>query len=805
VLTDLRFALRSLRKQPGFTAAAVLALALGIGGNTTIYSVVDSLLLEPLPFPGGDRLVMFWQENQREGRAYNEVAPGVVRALQTRATSFEAIAPYDWFGFTLTGSGEPEEVPGAVATPDFFELLGATPFIGRLFRREDDRPGAPPVVVLSYEFWQRRFARDASVLGTELTLNGGPATVVGILPPGFRFEVPADIYYPLTPPQGPDFWENRRARVLRVVGRLAPGASLSRGRAEASAIAASLAREFPETNADWTVSVVPAAEGLFQGPVRATLTALLGAVGFVLLIACADVANLLLARATGRRREFAVRTALGAARSRLVRQLLTESVVLAAVGAVLGLLLAAWGLSAIESALPLAMIQSMPRLGGFEVDGSVLGFTGVLTVATGVLFGLVPALRATRGNVRDDLVAEGRTTADRSRGRLRSTLVAIEVALALVLLTGSGLMIRSFLNQVLANPGFHPDHLLTFWTSLPQSRYPDGPSIARFQARALEELDALPAVEGVAAVNVVPLSGEGARTDFTIVGATVAGEATQPTTQYRLVSANYFQLLGIPLVRGRLIDERDRVGGVPVAVVNRALAGRYFPGRDPIGERIILEGDTVPREIVGVVENAVDWRMSDRSGVLLYLPFQQRRSARIGFLVRTSVAPAGVADGARRTVAAIDPDQPIYDIQPLRELVDFSLFTQRVSAGLLGVLAVIALLLAAVGVYGVMAFGVGQRVHEIGIRMALGARAAEILRLVMRQGMAPVGVGLAVGAVGALTLTRVLRRLLFQVNPTDPVTFGLTGAVLVAVAALAVYLPARRATRVAPVEALRYE
>jgi predicted permease len=657
---DFRYALRALRKSPGFTVAAALTLALGIGGNTAIYSLVDTLLIEPLPFADGERLVMLWEENQREGRAYSEVSGAQVRALQQRATVFEDIAPYDWFGFTLTGGGAPEQLTGTVVAHNFFEVLGVGPVAGRLFRPEEDREGSPPVVVLSHEFWRREFAGDRSVVGRALVLNGVPTTVVGVLPEGFRFEVPADVYHSLAQPES--LWENRRARVLRVVGKLAPGVSLARARAEAETIAASLAQEFPETNTGWTLSVVPATEGLFQGPVRPSLVALLGAVGFVLLIACADVANLLLARATGRRRELAIRAALGAGRRRLVGQLLTESVVLASVGAIAGLLLAAWGLSALEATFPAAMLRGTPRLTQVEIDGSVLAYTGLLTVFTSALFGLAPALRATPVRLRDELAAAGRSTAGRGSGRLRAALVASEVALALVLSTGAGLMIRSFVNQVVANPGFRPDNVLTFWTSLPQSRYPDGPSIAAFQLRALEALRALPGVEMAAAANVVPLSGEGARTDFSVRGVDQPVGEPLPTAQYRLVSADYFRVLGIPILRGRGFDERDRAGGSPVAVISRSLGDRYFAGRDPVGEWVTLAGDSVAREIVGVVETVADWRMSDRAGALLYLPFQQRRSARMGFLVRTGVAPAGLAEPAGGVVAGLDPDQPIYDV-----------------------------------------------------------------------------------------------------------------------------------------------
>ncbi|HXV87070.1 MAG TPA: ABC transporter permease [Gemmatimonadales bacterium] len=798
---DLRYAFRALRKSPGFTLAAVVTLALGIGGNTAIYSLVNTLLLEPLPFEGGERLVMFWEENDREGRSYSEVAPAQVRALQQRATAFEDIAPYDLFGFTLTGSGEPEQLTGTVVAHNFFGLLGVTPLAGRLFTPEDDRQGAPPVAVLSHEFWRRRFAGDPSTVGRSLLLSGVPTTVVGVLPEGFRFEAPADVYHPLAQPES--LWENRRARILRVVGKLAPGTALARARAEVQAISRSLEAEYPETNAGWEISVVPAVEGLFQGPVRPTLIAFLGAVGFVLLIACADVANLLLARATGRRRELAVRAALGAGRRRLVKQLLSESLLLAGFGAAAGLLLAVWALSVLESVFPAAILRATPRLTRLEIDGSVLAFTGLVTIVTGLVFGLLPALRATRASLSEELAEEGRSTADRGRGRLRAALVGAQVALALVLCTGAGLMIRSFVNQVLANPGFRPDNVLTFWTALPQTRYPDGPSIAAFQLRALETLRALPGVEGVAGANVVPLSGEGARTDFTILGGDAGAAENLPTTQYRLVSPDYFQVLGVPLVSGRVFDQRDRVGGAPVAAINQALADRYFPGRSPLGERIVLAGDSVAREVVGVVGNVADWRQSDRVGALLYLPFQQRRSARMGFLVRTAVAPAGLADAARRAVAELDPDQPIYDVQPLRELVNFSLFTQRLSAGMLGVLALVAVALAAVGVYGVMAYNVGQRTREIGLRMALGARAAEVLGLMLRHGMTPVLAGLLAGAAGALVLTRVLRRMLFEVSPTDPVTFGLTGGLLALVAAAAIYLPSRRAARVDPAEVLR--
>jgi predicted permease len=803
LIADLRYAVRTLVRSPGFALAAVLALALGIGGNAAIYSVVDALLLEPLPFAGGDRLVMFWDENPREGREFNEVSPAHVRALQQRTDAFSGVAAYDWFGFTLTGDGDPEQLTASVVEQNFFDLLGVSAAAGRTFLPEDDRAGAPPVVLLSHELWRRRFGGDPALVGRTVTLDGGPFTVVGVLPAGFRFEIPADVYTPLA--QAESFWELRGRHILRVVGRLAPGVGLPQARAQVATLARSLEREFPETNRDWMISVVPAAEGLFQGPVRPMLVAFLGAVGFVLLIACANVANLLLARGAGRRRELAIRAALGAARTRLVRQLLVEGAVLAFLGAAAGLVLATWALSAIASLAPARILQATPRLAHLAIDGSVLTFTFLLTAATVALFGLVPALRATRTDLRRDVSTEGRATADRTRGRLRGALVGIEVGLAVVLLSGAGLMIRSFMNQVRANPGFRSDRLLTFWTALPGSRYPDGAAVAAFQRRGLDALRALPGVGAAAAANVVPLSGEAPSARFTVRGRAGSGETEPPFASLRLVSDQYFEVLGIQVLRGRPIDATDREGGAPVAVVSQGLADQFFPGREPIGEFVVLEGDSVARQIVGIVADVADWKTGNRSDAYLYLPFQQRRAARMGFLLRTAVAPASLGSAAAGAISGLDPAQPIYDVQPMTDVMAFALYNQRMSAGLLGALAVVALLLAAVGAYGVMAYAVGQRVHEIGVRMALGARADTVVRLVVIQGMRPVAIGLAVGLGGALALSRVLQGLLFEVRATDPLTLAGVAVLLALVALLACYLPARRAARIAPMEALRHE
>ncbi|MBV9772851.1 MAG: ABC transporter permease [Gemmatimonadetes bacterium] len=803
LLQDLRYTLRTLGRSPGFVGMAVLALALGIGGNTAVFSVVYTLLYRPFPFADADRLAVVWDNNAREGREYGELTPAHVGALREGARSFAGVAAYDLAGYTLTGAGEPEQVEGQTVDPSFFPLLGVRPALGRGFLPGEDRVGAPAVAVLGHDFWQRHFAGNPGVVGRTVMLDGVGTTVVGVLPADFRFPGHGDVWTPLVLPDS--LWQSRRAHSLRLVAKLRPGVPITAARAEVDALSRDLERRFPDAEQGWRMSVHPLNEGLFQGPIRPILLVLLGAVGFVLLIACADVANLLLVRASVRQREVAVRVAMGASRWRLVRQLLTESLVLALLGGALGALLGVWGVDALRLAFPPGFRELVPQIAHLAVDRHALAYTALASLVTGLLFGLVPALQASRPDL-SAVIKEGErgSTGGTRSGRLRTALVVGEVALALVLVTGTGLMVRSFLHQTEANPGFRPERTLTFWLALPSARYADAGKILAFQDALIGRLSALPGVASVGTVDPLPLTGEGKQLRFTVEGLAVPTPADTPSANLRLVSPDYFRAIGIPLLRGRAFTAADREGAPPVAVVSRGMAEQFWPGRSPLGRRLRMpRGES--REVVGVVDDVADWRLGKHSRAYLYLPYAQAPSQRIGVVVRTTGDPLAVGAAARRAVYALDPDQPVYGMRGMDRVVSDALFIQRVNAAMLGVLAVVALLLAMVGVYGVMAYTIARRTHEIGIRMALGASARDVLRQVVGEGMRPVLLGMAIGVVGALAVGRLLASLLWEVGGTDPATFAAVPLLLAATALLACWLPARHATRVDPMIALRGE
>ncbi|HEX2095286.1 MAG TPA: ABC transporter permease [Longimicrobiaceae bacterium] len=802
LLQDFRYALRSLLKSPGFTAVAVLALALGIGGNTAVFSIIHTLLYRPLPFPDADRLVVVWDNNVREGQEFSEVAPGHVRALRERGRSFQGVAAYDYAGFTLTGAGEPEQVEGHVVDAGFFPMLGVRPALGRGFLPGEDRPAAAPVVVLGHELWRRRFAEDPRVVGRTILLDGVATTVVGVLPADFRFPGAGDVWTPLA--LSDSAWQLRGEHFLRVIGKLRPGVSVDDARAEADALSRELERSHPETNRGWRMSVQPLNEGLFQGPIVPIMVVLLGAVGFVLLIACADVANLLLARAATREREVAVRLAMGAGRARLVRQLLTESLLLALLGGAAGVVLAVWGLDALGAMIPATLLRYVPQMAHLGIDGAVLGYTLLLSFGTGILFGLVPALQASRPDLASTLKEGDRGSAGVRRGRLRSTLVVSEVALALVLVTATGLMVKSFLRQLSANPGFRPERSLVFWLNLPEARYREGERIVAFQDALVERLRSLPGVESVGTVDPLPLTGEGRERRFTVEGRPVLTPADTPWANLRVASPGYFQAIGIPLLRGRGFTDADREGAPGVALVSQAMAEQFWPGEDPVGKRVVVQGGR-PREVVGVVGDVADWRAGNRSPAFLYIPYTQAASPRIGVVVRTRNDALTAAAAVRRAVFTLDPEQPVHALRSMDEVLSEALIAQRINAVMLSVLAGIALLLAVVGVYGVVAYSVARRTHEIGVRVALGASTGDVLRLVVGQGMRPVLLGVALGVLGALAVSRLLSAILWGVSATDPATLAGVPALLAGVAVLACWLPARRAARVDPMVALRSE
>jgi putative ABC transport system permease protein len=804
---DLRFAARMLRKNPGFTAVVVLALALGVGANTAIFSVVNGVLLRPQPYAEPERLVSLWLTPVGE-RAEGFVSYQDFADWRAQTRSFEEVASFRHGGYTLNGVGEPQRVEGLRVSSGFFPLLRVRPEAGRLFRPEDDVPGGERVVIISHEFWQRSLGGDPAALGRPLLLNSHPHTVVGILPRGFRTPLDAgaaDIYGTIAH-EGANL-DSRGARVTQVIGRLRPGVTPEQAQADLGAVAQSLARQYPDTNADTTAYLVSLHEQQV-GKVRFALWVLLVAVGLVLLIACSNVANLLLGRAASRRKEMAVRAALGAGRWRVVRQLLTESILLAVVAGAAGLLLALWSIDALVALGP----ADLPRLGEIRADGRVFGFALVLSVLTGVVFGLAPALKASRPELHETLKEGGRgATAGGASRRLRGLLIVSQTALALMLLVSAGLLLKSLVRLLEVDPGFNPRHVLTLRVNLPAAKYAGSAPRVAFVSQALERVRAVPGVEGAAFVGPMPFSHSEVFGDFRIVGRPEPAAGEEPGAAVRSITPDYFRVMGIPVRRGRHFTEHDRKGGVGAAIINETAARLYWPGRDPLGERVRgiganQNGDEPPEwEIVGVVGDVRHDGLDSEPKPELYLPHQQNSWSWGVFVVRTAAAPEGLASRVREEIMAVDRDQPVVDVKPLAQLVSESVAQPRFYALLLGAFSAVGLTLAVVGIYSVISSAVTERTHEIGVRMALGATPGDIRRLMLRHGMTYALFGIAAGSVGALAAARYLSAQLFGVTATDSFVFT-AGPLLVALVALAAcYVPARRATKVDPMEALRHE
>jgi putative ABC transport system permease protein len=801
---DLRYGVRTLLKNPGFTAVAVIALALGIGANSAIFSVVNAVLLQPLPYRDPDRLVMVWEDNTKGG--YPRNTPAAANFLDWREQSrvFEGMAAIANQSFALTGAGEPERIDGRRVSASLFPLLGVEPLLGRAFLPEEDQPGAGRAVILSHGLWQRRFGSDPNITGKALTLNGESHTVVGVMPAHFQFPAREDeLWVPIafTNEQA----ANRGTHYLQVVARLKPGVTVEQTQAEMSAIAARLQEQYPSQNTGVGAAVVPLHEQLV-GDIRPALLILLGAVGFVLLVACANVANLLLARAAARQKEIAVRVALGASRMRLIRQFLTESVLLAAVGGVAGLLLSLWGVNLLKAFIP----ENISQVGAISIDAQVLGFTLLVSLLTGLIFGLAPATQASNFNLNETLKEGGRDSSAGSRGnRIRAVLVVAEVAVSLVLLIGAGLLINSFLRLRSVDPGFRADNLLTMRIVLPELKYPDQARRAAFYAEALRRIEALPGVESAAVTNWIPLVRQGDSNSFTVEGQPDPGPGRSPSVATRVVSPRYFDTMGIQLLRGRQFGEQDRADSPPVVIVSEAMARRSWPGEDPVGKRMKMGGynsDAPWMEVVALVKDVRQFELTAEPKPQIYLHYEQPAFFRpSNLVVRTEADPLGLAATVRKTVWEIDKDQPVSNISTMEDVLSESISRQRFSMLLLGIFAGVALVLAAVGIYGVMSYSVAQRTHEIGIRMALGAQAADVLKLTVGQGLRLVLVGVAVGLAAAFALTRLMASLLYGVSATDPATLVTISLVLISVALLASYVPARRATKVDPLTALRYE
>ena len=803
---DARYAVRQVAANPVFTAVTVLTLALGIGATTSIFSVVDGILFRPLPFPEPDELVAVWADWTRRGGPVDEWTNfDNYYALKERARGLEALAPWSGGPMTLTGLGEPEQVVvGTVSWDMLAEVLRIEPVLGRSFTAEDDAPGAPATVLLSDGFWRRALAADPSVVGTTLMLSDEPHTVIGILPADFDppFVVDAELWAPMR--QSPtDNFCGRGNACLRVVGRLAEGTSLAAARVEAADIAAQLGREYPEENGDMGWTLTPLQDDMVE-ETRTGLLVLLGAVAFVLLIACVNVANLLLARATARGSELAVRSALGAGRNRLTRQLLTESALLALLGGAAGLALAFLGTDLLVGLAP----PTTPRIEAVSVDGRVLGFAVSVTVLAGLIFGVVPALRMARTDLTGGLREGGRGGAGGRGGmRVRSALVSGQVALALILLVGAGLLVRSFQNLRARDLGFQPDNVLTMRLGLPSTRYPDGDALRAFVAGLEERLAALPGVDAVGSTSWLPLTGFGSDIGFTIEGRPLPPPGQGNAVWFRRVTPGYPESMGMRLVAGRWITEADAAEAPRVVVINEGLAERFFPDENPIGQRINLNDPNNPtwREIVGVAVEARYFGVRDGSRDALYLPYAQSPTTSFYTTLRSSRDAASLTGEVRAEVSAADPLLAVAQIEPMETLVADALGPERFVATLLGLFAAVALTLAVVGLYGVVSYGVSQRLREMGVRLALGAEGAHVRGLVLLQSSKLVALGLVVGIAGGIALTRLMENLLWEVSATDPWTFGAVSLVLAAVAAAASAIPARRAARVDPIRVLKTE
>jgi putative ABC transport system permease protein len=823
MLQDLRYAARGLLRTPGFTLVAVFTLALGIGATSSMFTVVNRVVLDPLPFPHADRLVLVWGSKPHEGQLELPFSQPDFEDLRAESRSYDSLAAWALGRGNVTGQSDAEQVQFAVVTGNFLDVLGVRPALGRTLTVAEERPGTAPVALISHGLWQRRFSGAADAIGATLTLDGRAVQVVGVLPAGFSFlTFPAatDVWLPL----GADPFDGRRfargARSMGVLGRLNRGVTLDQARAEAGEIAARLAAKYPRFNTGRLFALVPLGEQVVRGVKTAALV-LLAAVSFVLLIACANVASLQLARATTRQRELMVRAALGASRRRLIGHQLAESAVLAAAGGGGGILLAIW-LVDLLVAIPyrtdsLFIPYSVPR-SAIGIDATVLAFTAAVTFATAFVFGLVPAWTASRPRVTDALRAGGRATSGRGQQGARGVLVVAEVALALVLLVTAGLTVRSFLRLQQVDPGFSPSGVLSLQMTLSRGRYGDPERIARFYTEALDRLGALPGVTGAAAVEYLPLSGLDGSTGFYIEGRPSPARADEQQTHYRSVSGGYFTVMRIELAAGRHFSDRDAAGGPRVAIVNEAMARRYWPGENPIGRRVALDfeamkfhPDRAPdldipsgmREIVGIVRDIRHGSLRSSPVPEVYVPYQQRPTGDMTLVLRSSGDPLALAAPAREMIRAIDPNQPIAHVETLSNLLAASVAPPRTNFLLLSVFAAVALLLAMVGVYGLLSYTVVQRTPELGIRLALGGQPGNIRLLILREGLRLVLAGVLFGVPAALALAHTLRSLLFGVSATDAVTLAGAVATLVAVASIATYIPARRATRVDPMEALR--
>jgi putative ABC transport system permease protein len=805
---DLRYGIRTLRLSPGFTIVAILTLALGIGANTAIFSFVDGVLLKPLPYERPDELVFIWEKPP--GGERNGISAMNYLDWRAKSRSFENMAAMTGAGMTLSGVNEPQQLRGSRVGAAYFDILGAKPAMGRTFAPDEDQPGKEQVVVLSHKLWESRFGADTGIIGRSILLNGKPHNVIGVMPAGSAFDRSfTELWAPLAfEPKN----LTRNFHWLQAVARLNRGVSLEQARAEMDIIGAQIAKDYPDSNKGWGVTTDRFQDRVVNPQLRQSLYVLLAAVGSVLLIGCANLANLTLARGASRNREVAIRASLGAGRWRLVRQFLTESVLLSCCGGVLGFALGYAMLAGLRLMLPPFFL---PREAAVQMDGRVLLFTLAIALLTGIVFGAAPAWHAAKPDLAAVMKESGRgTSSGMARRRLRSALVVSEVAIAFILLTGAGLLIRSFLSLQQVDTGFESTNVITMGVPMPATKFTEGAQMTAYIRQVIDRLESIPGVRDAAVTSALPLQGWSYGMPFLIAGQQVVDRANRPACFFKMVSPSYFQALGIKLRKGRGLTEQDVKGAPTVTVINETMAKRYFKGVDPIGRRILIQdivpgkqelGPEVPWEVVGIIADEKINGLDDLTSAGVYVPYAQSPTPGVGLVVRGAMDPAGLQKAIEHEVHQIDKDQPLTNVKTLEAIKSESVGSNRLRTLLLGVFAGIALLLASIGIYGVISYSVVQRTHELGVRSALGASAGALLRLVVGGGMLLAGIGVVVGLAGALALTRLLSSLLFGVTATDPLTMGMVVLILCSLALLACLVPARRAAKVDPITALRYE
>jgi putative ABC transport system permease protein len=802
---DVRYGWRMFLKKPGYTIIAALALALGIGANSAIFSIINAILLKPLPFDDLDRIVALWERIPNQGVEHNEASVANYLDWRAQSDSFENLALYTWWSANLGSVEPPERVRGFQVSPNLLDTAGIKVALGRNFRPDEDQPGKENVVILTHGLWQRRFGGDPNVVGRTVNVDGVARTIIGVMPQDVICPIGAEILAPFA--MTPETLSNRRSHYTHVVGRLKKGVSIGQAQSDLDAIAKRLEQQYPNTNTGRGVGVFPILEDTVREYKSAMLT-MMAAVAFVLLIACANVANLTLARATGRMKEIALRLALGASRWRIIRQLLIESVTLAIMGGAIGVLVAMWGVDAFKAVIPDDAAWMMPGYNHLGVNSRVLVFTLIVSVVTGILFGLAPAIQASKPDLNETLKEGGGKTAGFGRHRLRSALVIAEISLSLVLLAGAGLTMKNFLAILRTNPGFNADNVLTMGMSLPTAKYKDDAQLRVFYDELLRRARSLPGVESAAAVNLLPFGGSDSSSAILVEGAPDPPPGQEFGAGYRVCTPDYFKTMGIPVVRGRDFAEADTADSHRVIIVNETLAKRFWPNGDAVGKHIRFTGspDRNPWwEVIGVVGDVKYWMDAPKTPDF-YLPLTQDTKNTMVLVARTRTQPLALAAPIRAEMQAIDRDQPAFDIKSMAQVRDRSIMPFRALGEMMGVFGFFALVLATTGIYGVMAYAVSQRTREIGIRIALGAQGADVLKLlVMGQGMRMTAIGIIIGLAGAVGLAQAMKGMLFGAVSGDWSTFTGVTLLLACVSLLACYIPARRATKVDPMVALRYE